>query len=102
MLEWVTDTERSHPTMALTPTPTPWDAVMAPLAESALWIDIRQAASRALVADLHAAGDYDSGISSSDINHRIFGAARWIFANAAAITADYPVEVLARLAEEAR
>jgi hypothetical protein len=73
-----------------------WGEVIDPLADSPLWVHIRQAASIVLENRLHAEGDYDSGISSSDINHTVFGVASWVDRN----SATYPGDVLTRLVHE--
>jgi len=73
-----------------------WEEVIDPLADSPLWPFIRKAATLVLEARLHDAGDYDSGISSSDINHTIFAVASWV----PRTSASYPGDVLTRLVHE--
>lgn len=78
-----------------------WEAVMAPLAAGPLWTFIRQAASHALENDLHDAGDFDSGISSSDINHRVFSVARYVFEDPwTDAERSYPAAVLTALVDQ--
>lgn len=79
-----------------------WDAVMKPLSESGLWPFIRRAATMVLTHRLHEMGDYDSGISSSDINHTVFGTAQIAYANPATPPGDssYPQKVLTLLMDE--
>ena|SRR5215831_1605893 len=61
------------------PQPT-WAEVMNPIAQAeGLWPFIRQCAETILVNSMHDMGDYDSGISSSDINHTVFGYARQVY-----------------------
>jgi hypothetical protein len=72
-----------------------WDEVIRPLSHDPLWPWIRQAASQVLEARLHEAGDYESGIGSSDINHTIFGIASWVPREGA-----YAANVLSRLIDE--
>jgi hypothetical protein len=77
----------------------PWDEVMKPLGQSPLWPYIRQAASIVLEHRMHAMGDFDSGISSSDINHTIFGVAA-SYADVDREADDYPGKVLTWLVHE--
>ena len=56
------------------PRPT-WEEIIDPLADSALWPQIRTAASKLLSLELEGTG---FGISSSDVNHQVFGVAAWI------------------------
>lgn len=72
-----------------------WAEVMSPLSDSAVWPFIRNAASTLLENQLHSYGDFESGISSSDINHTIFGVASWVERDG-----DYVANVLRRLVEE--
>jgi hypothetical protein len=53
-----------------------WDAVMKPLSNSRLWAAIRSEALRVIAVDREEMGDFESGISSSDVNHTIFGYAK--------------------------
>jgi hypothetical protein len=78
-----------------TPRPT-WEEVIHPLADSSLWPWIRKAATILLENRLHADGDFDSGISSSDINHTVFGVASWVDRDAP----DYAGRVLTALVHE--
>jgi hypothetical protein len=57
-----------------------WDAVMKPLVVSRHWPALRAQAERNIVRDMidMAGPDHGMGISSSDINHTIFGAARFV------------------------
>jgi hypothetical protein len=73
-----------------------WAEVIDPLADSPLWVHIRQAASIVLENRLHAMGDFDSGISGSDINHTVFGVASWCDRS----SATYPGDVLTCLVHE--
>jgi hypothetical protein len=73
-----------------------WGEVIDPLADSPLWVHIRRAASIVLEHRLHNAGDFDSGISSSDINHTVFGVASWLDRS----SPTYPGDVLTRLVHE--
>ena len=81
--------------MTSNPTPT-WDDVMRPLADAdGLWPFIRTCAETILVNDMHDAGDFDSGISSSDINHTVFGYARQVFLDPSICPgSDFPGRVL--------
>lgn len=75
-----------------------WEEVMKPLADSPLWLHIRQAGGKLCEKHLHEMGDFDSGIGSSDINHTIFGFASWAVPNRESHT--YPSRVLAGLLDE--
>jgi hypothetical protein len=70
-----------------------WEEVIDPLATSPLWPYIRKAACLVLEDRLHSFGDYESGISSSDINHTVFGMAQWMDRT----SETYPGDVLAAL-----
>jgi hypothetical protein len=57
-----------------------WKEVMEPLAQNeGLWPYIRTCAETILINSMHDMGDFDSGISSSDLNHTVFGYARQVF-----------------------
>jgi hypothetical protein len=73
-----------------------WEEVIDPLADSPLWVHIRQAASIVLEHLLHNMGDFDSGISSSDINHTVFGTASWLDRS----SPTYPGDVLTALVHQ--
>jgi len=74
------------------PRPT-WEEVINPLADSTLWPFIRRAASLILEKRYEGTG---FGISSSDVNHTVFGIAAWIDRDAP----DYPGKVLTALVHE--
>jgi hypothetical protein len=84
--------------MATTDTPS-WDEVMRPLGDSPLWPYIRKAATILIEHQLHEVGDFDSGISSSDINHTVFGVARPLRERFSA--EEFARKVLIRLVDEA-
>jgi len=56
-----------------------WEDVMYPLRDSALMPYIRKAGEILAVNHLHEVGDYDSGLSSSDINHTIYAIAKQVY-----------------------
>jgi hypothetical protein len=78
----------------------PWDAVMAPLAESSLWPYIRNAASDILAHRMAGTG---CGISSSDVNHTVFGVAKFVYLDDSTPSGDrsYASAVLRALVNEA-
>jgi hypothetical protein len=57
-----------------------WDAVMKPLFASRHWPTLRSEAAKSIERDMidMAGPDHGMGISGSDINHTIFGAARFV------------------------
>jgi hypothetical protein len=77
-----------------------WDQVMKPLAATPLWPSLRDQASRILVARLHEMGDFDSGISGSDINHTIYGMARFVDSSLRADPGAFAHAVLAWMEDE--
>lgn len=78
-----------------------WADVMAEFQNVSLeeWLMVRSAAVRYIESDLHAAGIYDGGISSSDVNHTVFGFAERLFrdglrgSDLAVMTAKYMTEL---------
>jgi hypothetical protein len=79
----------------MTTTQPTWDEVMAPMRDTSLWPYIRQAAETILVNTMHDMGDHESGISSSDINHTVFGYAKEVYTNPDICPgSDYPGRVL--------
>lgn len=78
------------------PRPT-WEEVINPLADSTLWTYMRRAASAILERRLAGTG---MGISSSDINHTVFGVAEYIYRAEGASEA-YPGKVMIQLVHEA-
>jgi hypothetical protein len=81
------------------PRPT-WAEVMDPLADSPLWVHIRRAGSMLCEVHLHQLNDYDSGISSSDVNHVIFGMASWLDRSSPSYPGDVLTALVHRIGDE--